>query len=259
MGKKKKSESDIGFFTICLLIAVAIAIIYIVAKYSWIPCLIALAYFYIKKDMLYRQKYIIGSSIICVFSFMFFLYCTFAKPDISSITLSPDDNQTMNLDSVYNIEYEIYPDDAKEEELTFISNNKDIITFDKTGSSTAKIQSYDLSGTATIYIKSESGITSDKIQIKVEDQEAIKKAKEAKQKKKAAEEKKKQEEELARQKEAEQLKKEQTEKAKEPQVWIPSSGSKYHSNKNCSGMKNPSQVSISDAKDMGYEACKKCY
>ena len=42
-------------------------------------------------------------------------------------------------------------------------------------------------------------------------------------------------------------------------VWIPNSGSKYHSNPNCSGMKNPQKVSQAQAEAMGYEPCKKCY
>lgn len=42
-------------------------------------------------------------------------------------------------------------------------------------------------------------------------------------------------------------------------VWIPRSGSKYHSNASCSNMKNPSQVTKSRAIEMGYSACKKCY
>ena len=42
-------------------------------------------------------------------------------------------------------------------------------------------------------------------------------------------------------------------------VWIPKSGSKYHSNENCSNMKNPTQVTKEEAEDRGYEPCKKCY
>lgn len=42
-------------------------------------------------------------------------------------------------------------------------------------------------------------------------------------------------------------------------VWIPQSGKKYHSYSGCSGMKNPSKVSRSDAEDMGYTPCKKCW
>ena len=42
-------------------------------------------------------------------------------------------------------------------------------------------------------------------------------------------------------------------------VWIPRTGSKYHSKSNCSNMKNPTQVTQSQAISRGYEPCKKCY
>lgn len=42
-------------------------------------------------------------------------------------------------------------------------------------------------------------------------------------------------------------------------VWIPKSGSKYHSNSGCSNMKNPTQVTKAEAEERGYEPCKKCY
>lgn len=42
-------------------------------------------------------------------------------------------------------------------------------------------------------------------------------------------------------------------------VWIPQSGSKYHSRSGCSNMKNPQQVTEEDAQNMGYEPCKRCY
>lgn len=45
----------------------------------------------------------------------------------------------------------------------------------------------------------------------------------------------------------------------ETMVWIPQSGSKYHSTSSCSNMKNPSQVSEKEAIDMGYEPCKRCH
>lgn len=44
-----------------------------------------------------------------------------------------------------------------------------------------------------------------------------------------------------------------------PLVWIPRTGSKYHSHAGCSNMKNPSQVSLDTAIASGYGACKKCY
>lgn len=42
-------------------------------------------------------------------------------------------------------------------------------------------------------------------------------------------------------------------------VWVTSSGKKYHKHSSCSNMKNPSQMSESDARSRGYTACKKCY
>ena len=42
-------------------------------------------------------------------------------------------------------------------------------------------------------------------------------------------------------------------------VWVPKSGSKYHSSSTCSGMKNPSYVTLSEAISSGYTACSKCW
>ena len=42
-------------------------------------------------------------------------------------------------------------------------------------------------------------------------------------------------------------------------VWIPVTGTKYHSKKSCSNMENPSQVSIEYAEQLGYEPCKRCH
>ena len=42
-------------------------------------------------------------------------------------------------------------------------------------------------------------------------------------------------------------------------VWIPKTGTKYHSKSTCSNMKNPSQVTEQTAKNRGYTPCSKCY
>lgn len=42
-------------------------------------------------------------------------------------------------------------------------------------------------------------------------------------------------------------------------VWIPRTGKRYHRDKDCSGMKNPSYVSIEEAVRRGFTPCKKCY
>lgn len=45
----------------------------------------------------------------------------------------------------------------------------------------------------------------------------------------------------------------------EVMVWIPATGSKYHSRAGCSGMNNPRQVTLEYAQSHGYEPCKRCY
>ena len=42
-------------------------------------------------------------------------------------------------------------------------------------------------------------------------------------------------------------------------VWIPESGTKYHSRKSCSGMENPSQITEERAIELGYTSCSKCH
>ena len=51
----------------------------------------------------------------------------------------------------------------------------------------------------------------------------------------------------------------QTPTQSEIMVWIPNSGSKYHSYSGCSNMRNPSQVTKSQAEARGYTPCKKCW
>lgn len=42
-------------------------------------------------------------------------------------------------------------------------------------------------------------------------------------------------------------------------VWIPRTGTKYHSRSTCSNMKNPTQTTLSNAQSWGYTACSKCW
>ena len=45
----------------------------------------------------------------------------------------------------------------------------------------------------------------------------------------------------------------------ETMVWIPKTGKRYHSRSNCSNMKNPSEVTLSEAEELGYTPCQKCW
>jgi len=58
---------------------------------------------------------------------------------------------------------------------------------------------------------------------------------------------------------SESVKEAETEESAEAMVWVSATGKKYHVKKTCSNMKNPSHISIADAKESGYEPCKKCY
>lgn len=112
-------------------------------------------------------------------------------------------------------------------------------------------------------------IKSNTIKVTVEDKKAIAEKKEAEAKKKAEEEAQKKAEEEARLKAEQDAKQKAEEEAKaqaaesqqpqEEMVWVPSSGSKYHSRSSCSGMKNPSEVTLSKAESMGYTPCKRCH
>lgn len=46
--------------------------------------------------------------------------------------------------------------------------------------------------------------------------------------------------------------------AEGPLVWVPLSGSKYHSKSTCSNMKNPRQVTLAEALSCGFTPCKRC-
>lgn len=106
------------------------------------------------------------------------------------------------------------------------------------------------------------------IRNKIRQEEEAKKKAEEQRKKAEEEEKKKAEEEQRRAQEAAQKAAEEAAAAAQapstPQtdaatVWIPRTGSKYHSNPNCSNMKSPSAVTIDQAMAWGYDRCKKCW
>lgn len=154
------------------------------------------------------------------------------------------------------------------------------------------IKSLKKSGDVTLQYK-DNNIKSNAITIQVVDQKALaalEKQKEEEAKEKAEQLAKEKAEEEAKQKEAAKKAEEEKQKKASEQkqnttntssktksntttstkttqthnetssmVYIPKTGKKYHSNPNCSNMKNPRQVSITEAKRRHYEPCKKCY
>lgn len=196
----------------------------------------------------------------------------FSDPLVSSITLNSKDI-VMDINSSEKLNFKFAPDDGTSEDMeVVISKDKILSTDDKisTSKNNFTIYSGKKTGTVTLYIKDNRGdVSSNKIKVKVEDKAAIKKAKEEA-KRKAEEEKKKKEEAAKKKAEAEAAKKKAAEEAKrkaeatatesqEEMVWVPNTGSKYHSNPNCSNMDNPREEPISEAKSEGFTPCKKCY
>ena len=50
----------------------------------------------------------------------------------------------------------------------------------------------------------------------------------------------------------------ETDESNLQKVWVTKSGKRYHSDRNCSGMKEPSSITIDEALDRGYTPCSKC-
>lgn len=92
-------------------------------------------------------------------------------------------------------------------------------------------------GTTNVWIEND-GITSNKLKVNVVDVE------------KAEREAQEKAEQEAAQQEVEET---------QEMVWISGTGTKYHSNPNCSNMKNPVQISKDEAIASGLEPCKRCY
>lgn len=154
------------------------------------------------------------------------------------------------------------PEDAEIESLRLSENSIAKLEY-KDGKA---ILHFTNTGNATLFLTANETIQSNSKHITVID-------KEAEEKKKAEEEaaRKAEEEKLAAEKaEQERIAAEQAEQERlaaeqeaaqpeEPMVWIPASGNKYHSTSSCSGMNNPTQVTLSKAQNMGYEPCKRCH
>ncbi len=66
-------------------------------------------------------------------------------------------------------------------------------------------------------------------------------------------------EEKKKAEEAQQTTEQATTTEREEMVWVSNTGSKYHSNPNCSNMRNPVQRTLSYAKSRGLSPCSKCY
>ena len=177
-----------------------------------------------------------------------------SEPEAPSITsLSLDCEQAIELDvkDTQSIPVLVLEEGADTTDMEFTSSDPEVLTFapqDDNGTLMGVVTPK-AEGTAEVSV-SAGDVKSQIVTITIIDSERI-----------AAEEaaKKAAEEEAARKAAEEAAAQQAAQQPQEQMVWIPQSGSKYHSKSSCSGMENPTQVPISTAKAQGYEACKRCY
>lgn len=243
----------IAFFAFCFALALY--------SFMWIPGIIAIIFFAVKKsDVQTKKKRLLISGLVTITSFLVFIWIG-SDSNLQSIN-ADFGKDTFDINETVEIKITTTPEDAEIESLKLSENSIAKLEY-KDGKA---ILHFTNTGNATLFLTANETIQSNAKHITVID-------KEAEEKKKAEEEaaRKAEEEKLAAEKaEQERIATEQAEQERlaaeqaaaqpqEPMVWIPASGSKYHSNSSCSGMNNPTQVTLSKAQSMGYEPCKRCH
>ena len=272
---KGKGIGCLGWIGIVILAAFALLLF----SYCWILAIPALIYCLAsKKYSAYRKR----NSLICV-AVMIISFLTFgwlnSPQELNSISANWE-RTTYDVSETAEVEITPTPSDAEITSLSISDNDiaeldyengKATITFNQAGSvslffvANEDIESNAVDITITDKVAEEEARKQAELEAQKKAEEEAKKQAELEAQKKAEEEAKKQAELEAQKKAEEEAKEEpkeetQTESQKEePMVWIPSSGSKYHSNSSCSGMNNPTQIPKSDAESRGYDPCKKCY
>ena len=245
----------VGCLMTFLVVCLAIAILGFIFKYAWIPGIIAIVYFAIKTPD--KKQKIIRIGIAAAITLFSLIFCFTADKQPSSINVNWG-KQEFDINETVELKITCEPEDASINSLS-ISDN-DIASLEY--SDGKAIISFKNEGTESIYFTANGSVNSDATTITVIDKEAQAEREREEAERKAAEEAEKQAE-LEAQKQAEleaqQKAAEQSQEPQEEMVWIPSSGSKYHSNSSCSGMKNPRQVTLSEAKSKGYTPCKRCH
>ena len=278
----------LAFFAVCFALAIY--------SFMWLPGIIATIYFAIKKsDPAIKRKRLITSIAITLTSLLIFGWLGTA-PEISSIQVEWGQD-TYDINDTTEVKVSVIPDSAEIEDLRISANQiadlnyKDgqaIITFKETG--TASIF-FTANGSVNSNTKKITVIDKEAEKKRIEEEKKKEEERlKAEQEAKAEAERLKAEQEAAKKAEEERLKAEEearfkgeqeaqaaAEQAKlvqeqsvsqeipsqpqEASVWLSATGSKYHSIPNCGNM-NPDtarQISLSEAQNRGYEACKKCY
>lgn len=254
-GNKKGWGTYLIYAAIALIVFIVSELLTFFASIIAIPIFI---YFWKHKEKAHRKSFLA----FAVFAFIVGLGYSIVL-DIDTISVKSNKNIVMDINSSKKISYSIDPEGANTDELKLVSSGSSILVtkLDKDNSKFT-IKSKTKTGTTTVYLKDNNAdVTSKKIKVTVEDKKAIAEAKkkaEEEKKRKAEEAKKKEQARIA----AEKKKAEEAAKAteeSEEMVWVSNTGSKYHSNPNCSNMRNPIKETLSDAKSRGLSPCSKCY
>lgn len=291
-GKRNNEKSYGCLFYLLAFLAICLGIAFY--SFLWVPGIIAIIYFAIKKSEPTKKKKRLIISIAVTLSSFLISCCIGSSNELTSIEAKWSKN-TYDINDTTEVELSVTPESSVIESLEISENdiaeleykdNKAIITFKKVG-------------TASIFFTANESVDSNTVKIKVIDKESEKKRIEEEKKKeeerlraeqeaKAEAERIKAEQEAAKKAEAERIASEKAaaEKAEqeriaaekaaaqesnaaneqqtqsvEATVWLSATGEKYHRIPNC-GRMNPDkarQISLSDALSKGYEACNKCY
>lgn len=233
------------FFGICLVLAVLAFIL----TYAWIPGIIAIIYFAKKTQDPKQCKIRVGISVaVTILSFIAFLSSLF-QPELTSLTVNWD---TQKYDISEEVVLELVVQEEGADIYSLEISDNDIATVDY--SNDIATVHFVSEGTSDISFTANDEIESNVTTITVTDREA-----EEQRRLEAEEEKARKEAEEDAKKDAEKKAEAERQESQEPMVWIPSSGSKYHSRAGCSNMENPTEVPVSEAKARGYEPCGRCY
>lgn len=256
---------------------IALAITFILYSFAWIPALIALIIFAVKKDTNgTKKRNILISTIVFITSLitMFLL----SEPAATDLTISiPKSEYTITESAIIDIKVE--PEDASVLSLAISDNDIAVLSYEDN----IATLSFTDTGHCSIYLIANDELESNKIEFTVTDlsddssdgpiQNLLGDTEESENTDITKSPVTNTEADVVPTTEAPvattELPVETTEVAtqeevvtteeEEPTVWIPQSGSKYHSRSGCSGMENPKEVTLSEAKSMGYEPCKRCH
>ena len=280
---KKKHGCGVIFLWI-----LAVCLLFPFSALLWIPGIIAIIFFAIKKGPKKKRNLMISTGITLLSLIIFGVFASMPSPELTGIKAEWNTNEYDITDSV-EVKISAIPTNADIESLTLSENSIASLNY-KNGKA---VITFKAEGSDELHFIANKNINSNSKLIKVVDKKAEAKriANEKAEKKRIAEEKAKEkriadekveaERIAAEQAEAERIATEQAEaeriaaeqaeaeriaaeQATQQQtqanmVWIPQTGSKYHNRSNCSNMKNPTQVTLEQAQSSGYEPCKKCH